>query len=421
MPRGRFGPIGWPILAMNPSPQAKLEIATLTDADLRGKTVLCRVDFNVPLVRGEVADDTRIRAALPTLRAILAQTPRALILLSHLGRPKGEQRGEFSLAPVARRLGELLTEEDVCFVEDCIGPIAEAAVASAPLGTILLMENTRFHAGETINEPEFATALAQLGEIFINDAFGSAHRAHASNIGVSDHLPSYAGLLFARELLYLHGALREPKRPYLAILGGAKVSDKITLLDALLAKADQLLIGGGMANTFLAAQGQPMGDSWVEESAIPIAKELLQRESGRIVLPKDLVWSAPAGVEPPQRQARINELLPAGWRAMDIGSATVAAFKTAIQHAKTIFWNGPLGVTEQSAFAQGTLAIARALIEQTALGATSIVGGGDSAAILQDTNLAQGITHLSTGGGAALALLAGESLPALEALKVPPR
>ncbi len=400
---------------MNPATHTESRIPNLSEAKLRDHRVLCRVDFNVPLDGKIVADDTRIRAALPTIRDILAGSPRVLILLSHLGRPKGKRRPEFSLAPITPVLSALL-DMDVRFVADCVGTDAEAAIAAAPSGAVLLLENTRFHAGETSNDADFAASLARLGDVFVNDAFGTGHRAHASNVGLAQLLPAFAGHLLTREVQYLDGALQNPVRPFVAILGGAKVSDKIAVLERLLDKADRVLIGGGMANTLLAAQGQELGASLVEETALPLARDLLNHAADRLVLPQDAALAPPAGDDTPNLHITIGEEVPPGWRIMDIGPATVAAFSAEIQHAQTIIWNGPLGVTERAEFAVGSQSIARALALQTERGATTIVGGGDSAAAIQAAGFADRITHLSTGGGASLALLAGERLPALTAL-----
>ena len=397
------------------APDTEARIPKLSEAKLRDRRVLCRVDFNVPLDGHTVADDTRIRAALPTIRDILTSQPRALILLSHLGRPKGERRAEFSLAPVAPVLSALLGM-DVRFVADCVGADAEAAIATAPLGALFLLENTRFHAGETSNDADFAASLARLGDIFVNDAFGTSHRAHASNVGLARLLPAYAGHLLAREVEYLDGALRNPARPFVAILGGAKVSDKIAVLERLLNKADRILIGGGMANTFLAAQGQELGASLVEVTVLPMARDLLNSAADRLALPQDAALAPPEGDDTPSQHITIGERVAPCWRIMDIGPATVAAFSAEIQRAQTIIWNGPLGVTERAEFAMGSQSIAHALALQTERGATTIVGGGDSAAAIQAAGFADRVTHLSTGGGASLALLAGERLPALAAL-----
>ena len=385
-------------------PGARLPL--LEGLAIRGHRVLCRVDFNVPLADGRVADDTRIRAALPTIRAILAGQPRALLLLSHLGRPQGQSQPAYSLAPVAPVLSRLLNRE-VQFVPDCVGDAVKEAVAAPPAGAILLLENTRFHRGETSNDTAFAAQLASNGDVFINDAFGTAHREHASNCGLARLLPAAAGYLLAREVQFLDDALRAPDRPFVAIFGGAKVSDKLRLLERLLERVDSLLIGGGMANTFLAAQGHALGASLVETAALDQARELLSVARGKLRLPLDGRLAPPAGQSAGARLSSLGDAIPAGWQIMDIGPRTVAAFTAELAKARTVLWNGPLGVTERAEFAQGTQAIAQALAEQTERGATTIIGGGDSAAAIEQAGLSDRVTHLSTGGGASLALLAG--------------
>ncbi len=384
---------------------------TLRDVDVRGKRVLVRVDFNVPLRDGQVADDTRIRAALPTIRYLLDEAA-AVILMSHLGRPKGQRREDLSLRPVAAWLGDLLGQP-VAFAEDCIGPVAEAAAAALNPGQVLLLENTRFHPEEKKNDPNMAQQLAALADIFVNDAFGSAHRAHASTEGVAHYLPAVAGFLLEKEIRYLGQALADPQRPFVAILGGAKVSDKIGVIRNLLGKTERILIGGGMANTFLRAQGYEMGDSLVEEDALDVARELLDVAGERLQLPVDMVLAADFANEAPQRLVPVGDV-PAGWRVLDIGPQTVAAFGEVIAAARTVVWNGPMGVFEMPRFAAGTFGIARALAESQAI---SIVGGGDSAAAVRQSGLADKITHISTGGGASLEMLEGKVLPGLAALQ----
>lgn len=388
---------------------------TIRDADLRGKKVLLRVDFNVPLSDAGISDDTRIRAALPTLQHILASDAEALILMSHLGRPKGKMVPALSLAPVAPALSDLLGVA-VRFAPDCIGPAAVSAISALARGGIVLLENTRFHAGETQNEPAFAAQLAQHGDVFVNDAFGAAHRAHASNVGVASHLPAFAGLLLEKELEYLETALENPRRPFIAILGGAKVSGKIDVIDALLGKVDALLIGGGMANTFFAAQGRGMADSLVEWDAVAVARELLAAAGGKIRLPSDQRIAAAFDNSAESRVIAASDDLPAGWQSLDIGPATVAAYADAIQGAKTIVWNGPMGVFEFPNFARGTSGLARALAAETDNGTTTIIGGGDSAAAVEKAGLSQKMSHISTGGGASLELLEGKTLPGIAAL-----
>jgi phosphoglycerate kinase len=384
---------------------------TVRDVDFKGKRVLVRVDFNVPIKAGEVSDDTRIQAALPTIRYLLDQGA-AIILCSHLGRPKGKPEAEFSLRPVASHLAGLLGR-GVGFVESCIGPDAKAAAAALRPGEVLLLENTRFHKEEEKNDPGFSKELASLAEVFVNDAFGSAHRAHASTEGVAHHLPAVAGFLMEQELAYLGKALATTERPFVAILGGAKISDKIGVVESLLTRADRLLVGGGMANTFLAAKGLAMRDSLVEAEAVEKAKDLLRRAGERLLLPSDVVVGDKfeAGAK---RQVVAADAIPAGWRAMDIGPKTVAAFTKAIQGAKLIVWNGPMGVFEFPAFAAGTQAVARAVADS---GATSVIGGGDSVAAVKEAGLADRITHISTGGGASLEFLEGQTLPGVAALQ----
>lgn len=392
-----------------------MKTRTIRDVDLRGARVLVRVDFNVPLAGGTVSDDTRIRAALPTLEFLLNSEPRSVTLMSHLGRPKGQRVPALSLAPVAAALAGLL-DQDVAFAADCVGIEAESAIKALPPGGMILLENTRFHSGETKNEAGFAAQLARQGDIFVNDAFGTAHRAHASNVGVADHLPAVAGLLLEREIDYLATALEQPRRPFVAILGGAKVSGKIDVIDALLDRVDQLLIGGGMANTFFAAQGREMADSLVERDALKIARELLQAGRGKIELPVDQRISAEFDNEAEQRVISAKENVPAGWQSLDIGPGTIAAFSQSLLGAKTIVWNGPMGVFEMPNFAQGTTGVARALAAETIKGATTIIGGGDSAAAVERAGLADKMSHISTGGGASLELLEGKVLPGIAAL-----
>lgn len=388
---------------------------TVRDADFTNKRVLIRVDFNVPLDGDKITDDTRIRAAVPTLKYILDQKPKAIILMSHLGRPKGAPDPQYSLAPVAPALSKLLGM-DVQFASDCVGEVAEKAVADLPDGGVLLLENTRFHAGETKNDPELSAQMAKLGDIFVNDAFGSAHRAHSSTVGVTDHLQAVAGLLLEKEIDYLGNALENPQRPFVAILGGAKVSDKIKVIEALLGKVDKLLIGGGMANTFFKAQGHEMGDSLVEADAIDMAKSLLENGGDKLVLPVDVVIADAFDNDAQQKTVAVNDGIPSGWRALDIGAESIKIFGNVLNGAKTVVWNGPMGVFEMPNFAKGTFAIAQMLADETAKGAVTIIGGGDSAAAVEESGLADKITHISTGGGASLEMLEGQILPGLAAL-----
>lgn len=384
---------------------------TIADIDPKGKRVLVRVDFNVPLEGNGVQDDTRITAALPTIESLLSRGA-AVILCSHLGRPKDAPDPKYSLKPVAEHL-RTLTQAPVHFVEEAVGPKAEAAAQALKPGEILVLENTRFYPGETKNDPAMSAALAKLAELYVNDAFGSAHRAHASTEGVAHHLPAVAGLLMEKEIQYLGQALAEPKRPFVAILGGAKVSDKIEVIRNLLTKADRVLIGGGMANTFFAAQGIAMGDSLVEADAIETAKGLLADAAGKLELPADFVIADAFDEKANSKTMAVGDV-PAGWRVLDIGPKTVAAFATVIKGAGTVVWNGPMGVFEIKPFAAGTFGVAEAV---AASNAVSIVGGGDSVAALQQSGLAEKITHISTGGGASLEMLEGKLLPGLAALE----
>ena len=388
---------------------------TVRDVDLAGKRVLLRVDFNVPLAGGTITDDTRIQAALPSIRYILGGQPKSVILMSHLGRPKGRRVPELSLAPVAEALSALL-DTDVAFADDCTGATATNAISALPAGGIILLENTRFHPGETKNESEFARELARNGDIYVNDAFGTAHRAHASNVGVASQLEACAGLLLEREIDYLATALENPRRPFIAILGGAKVSGKIDVIEALLSKVDKLLIGGGMANTFFAAQGRDMADSLVEEEALDIARDLLKAAGDKLQLPADQRIADGFRNDAAHKIIAADADVPADWQSLDIGPDTVARYRQALQDAETIVWNGPMGVFEMPTFARGTIGVAEALAERTVKGATTIIGGGDSAAAVEQAGLAERMSHISTGGGASLELLEGKTLPGLAAL-----
>ena len=382
---------------------------TIRDIDLAGKRVLVRVDFNVPIKNGAVSDDIRIRESIPTIRYLLDQRA-AIVLCSHLGRPKGVTP-ELSLQPVADHLGKLLGRP-VAFVAETIGPKAQAAAAALKPGEVLVLENTRFYDQETKNEPGFSKELASLAEVYVNDAFGSAHRAHASTEGVAHFLPAVAGFLMEKELEYLGKAMSDPEHPFIAILGGAKVLDKIEVVHSLLSRADRLLVGGGMANTFLASQGLFMGDSLVEKEALETASGLLQQAGERIQLPMDAVIAEAMTAESERRVVPVKSV-PAGWRILDIGPETVEAFRKSLQGARLVVWNGPMGVFEIAPFAEGTTAIARAL---AGLKATTIVGGGDSAAAVAQAGVADRISHVSTGGGASLEFLEGKTLPGVAAL-----
>jgi len=383
---------------------------TIRDINVKGKKVLVRVDFNVPLADGAVADDTRIRAALPTINYLLDEGA-ALILTSHLGRPKGERKLDLSLAPVAEHLRGLV-EAPVKFAEDCLGEVAQTAAASLSAGEILLLENTRFHKGEKKNDPEMAKELASFAEIFVNDAFGTAHRAHASNVGVAEHLPAVAGFLLEKELIYLGETIANAEPPFVAILGGAKVSDKIGVITNLLDKTDKILIGGGMANTFFKAQGYEMADSLVEAEALDTAKELLAKAGDKLQLPVDVVIASKFSNQAENKVVPLGDV-PAGWRILDIGEATVAAYASIIQQSKTVVWNGPMGVFEFPNFAKGTFGVAQAVADADVV---SVIGGGDSVAAIKQAGLAEKVSHISTGGGASLEMLEGKVLPGVAAL-----
>ncbi|MCY4069950.1 MAG: phosphoglycerate kinase [Chloroflexi bacterium] len=388
---------------------------TVRDLSFAGRRVLLRVDFNVPLDGPNVVDDTRIRAAVPTIEFILEQGPRSLVLMSHLGRPKGEAKPDLSLAPVAPVLAKYL-DLDVAFADDCIGRDTGAMIDALPRSGVILLENTRFHAGETQNDPGFARQLARHGEIFVNDAFGTAHRAHASNVGLSETMTAVAGLLLEKEIDYLSTTIELPKRPFVAILGGAKVSGKIDVIEALLDKVEKLLVGGGMANTFFAAQGRDMADSLVEFEALDIARDLLAKAGNKLLLPIDQRIADAFDSVATHRILDAAADLPSGWQSLDIGPATIGLYARELSGARTIVWNGPMGVFEMPAFAAGTFGIAQVLANETANGATTIVGGGDSAAAVEQAGLADQISHISTGGGASLELLEGKTLPGLAAL-----
>lgn len=387
---------------------------TIRDLDLHGKRALVRVDYNVPLDGDRITDDTRIRATLPTIQA-LRDGGAAVVLMSHLGRPKGRVEPRYSLAPVAKRLGELLGR-DVPLLPDAIGPEVEAATRRLEPGDVVLLENLRFHPEEERNDPGFARQLAALGDLYVNDAFGAAHRAHASTEGVAHELPAVAGLLMERELAALGRALRQPERPFVTILGGAKVSDKIGVIENLLGKVDALVIGGGMANTFLLAQGQPVGKSLAEPDKADLARDLLQRARERgvtLALPVDVVVAPTLAADAPRQTVETGSV-PADQAIYDIGPRSVESYRQLIQGANTIVWNGPMGVFEVAPFAAGTKAIAEAV---AASGAFTIVGGGDSVAALEQLGLADRISHVSTGGGASLEFLEGRDLPGVAALR----
>lgn len=387
---------------------------TVRDLDVAGKKVLVRVDFNVPLNdKGEITDDTRITASLPTIQYLLEQKA-AVILMAHLGRPKGQVKPELSLAPVAKHLGKLLGKK-ILFAPDCVGEVAQAAASKLKPGHILLLENLRFHKEEEKNDMEFAEKLASLADLYVNDGFGVSHRAHASVEGVTHFLPAAAGFLLEKEIQYVGKAVTNPLHPFVAIIGGAKVSDKIGVISNLLDKVDTLLIGGGMANTFLAAQGYKMGKSLVEEDKLDLAKELLakaKKNKVNMLLPTDLVMAAAFAPDAEHVTEKVKNLNQA-YMALDIGAETSKAYAEALADAKMIVWNGPMGVFEMDAFCKGTEAVAKAVAKSRA---TSIVGGGDSVAAIEKLGLAKRITHISTGGGASLEYLEGKVLPGVAAL-----
>ncbi len=383
---------------------------SITDIDVKGKKVLVRVDFNVPIKEGKIKDDTRMTAALPTINYLL-EHGAAVILFSHLGRPKDEPDPQYSLEPVAKHLASLIPNP-VKFANDCIGEVAESAAANLKPGEVLVLENTRFYKAESKNDLEMAKKFAKLADIYVNDAFGSAHRAHASTEGVAQFLPAVAGFLMEKEIKYLGQAIANPARPFVAILGGAKISDKIGVIDNLLQKADAVLIGGGMANTFLKAKGFEMADSLVEDEALETAKELLAKGKDKLHLPVDLVLANAFDNEAEQTTTKLQDV-PAGWRVLDVGPATVDEFAKIITGAGTIVWNGPMGVFEMPNFAKGTFGVAQAIASSKAV---SIIGGGDSVSAINQSGLADKVTHISTGGGASLEMLEGKILPGLAAL-----
>lgn len=383
---------------------------TVRDIDLKNKRVLMRVDFNVPMEAGRVTDDKRIKAALPTIRYILEQGA-SLLLLSHLGRPKGGPDPEFSLKAAAEVLSGHLGIP-VQMAPDCIGPEVEKMARELKPGQVIMLENTRFHPEEEKNDLDLARKMAALGEVYVNDAFGSAHRAHASTEGVTRFLPAVSGFLMEQELEYLGRATANPEHPYIAILGGAKVSDKILVVENLLARCDQLIIGGGMANTFLAASGMNMQDSLVEAASIETAKAILIKHGSKIVLPVDAVIADKFEAEAALQVVAVDKI-PSGWRMLDVGPKTIDLYRATLQGARLIVWNGPVGVFEMPRFAEGTFALARILAES---GAVTVIGGGDSASAVKKAGVAKQMTHVSTGGGASLEFLEGKELPGVAAL-----
>ena len=391
-------------------------IRRLTDAEVKGRRVLVRVDFNVPLDdQGHVSDATRILAALPTINA-LADRGAKVVLLSHFGRPKGAPNAKYSLAPVAKRLESALAPRPVTFVPHTVGREAVAASNALAPGSVLLLENTRFHAGEEANDDAFAKQLGELGDVFVNDAFGAAHRAHASTAGITQHVrPAVAGLLLERELAFLGDALESPDHPFVAVLGGSKISGKIDVIQALLPKVDRLLIGGAMACTFFRAMGLETGSSLVEEDRVDMARDLLERAGNKLRLPTDAMV-APSMKDASRAHVVSREAIVASEAMFDIGPESIRQYAAEVERAKTVLWNGPMGVFEQPPFDKGTRAIADAMAHATDRGATTIVGGGDSAAAIAEAGLESRLTHISTGGGASLEFLEGKTLPGVAAL-----
>jgi phosphoglycerate kinase len=383
---------------------------TVRDIDLKGKRVFIRVDFNVPMADGKVTDDKRIKASLPTIKYVLDQGGSA-ILASHLGRPKGGPAPEFSLRAASEVLAGLLGVP-VKMAPDTVGPEVEAMARDLKPGEVLMLENTRFHKGEEKNDSELSKQMAALADVYVDDAFGSAHRAHASTEGITHYLPAVSGFLMEQELEYLGRAVANPEHPYIAILGGAKISDKILVVETLLSKADKLIIGGGMANTFLAAKGFDMQDSLVEEASVETAKSILAKSGEKIILPVDAVIADKFDAEANSQVVDVDKI-PAGWRMMDVGPKTLDLYKRELDGAKLIVWNGPVGVFEMPKFAEGTFALARLLAES---GATTVIGGGDSASAVKKAGVAKQMTHVSTGGGASLEFLEGRELPGVAAL-----
>lgn len=383
---------------------------TVKDIDLKGKRVFMRVDFNVPMADGKVTDDKRIKAALPTIQYVLEQGA-SVLLASHLGRPRGGPSPEFSLKAASEALAALLGKP-VQMAPDCVGPEVEALAKALQPGDVLMLENTRFHAGEEKNDLDLAKQMAALADVYVNDAFGSAHRAHSSTEGIARFLPAVSGFLMEQELEYLGRAVANPEHPYVAILGGAKISDKILVVETLLSKCDKLIIGGGMANTFLAAKGLNMQDSLVEEASLETAKSILANVGDKFVLPVDAVIADKFDAEAASQVVDVDKI-PAGWRMLDVGPKTLDLYRAVLADAKLVVWNGPVGVFEFPKFAEGTFALAKLLAESSA---TTVIGGGDSASAVKKAGVAKQMTHVSTGGGASLEFLEGKELPGVAAL-----
>ncbi|NRR24772.1 phosphoglycerate kinase [Brevibacillus sp. MS2.2] len=386
---------------------------SIRDVELAGKRVFCRVDFNVPMQDGVITDDTRIRAAVPTIRFMM-EAGAKVILASHFGRPKGQVVEEMRLTPVAAHLSSLLGK-DVRKLEDCHGADVEAAVERMESGDVILLENVRFHAGEEKNDPELAKSFAALADLFVNDAFGTAHRAHASTAGIAEYIPAVAGLLMEKEIRFMGGALSNPERPFTAIVGGAKVKDKIAVIENLLTKVDHLIIGGGMANTFLKAQGYGIGASLCEDDKLDLARTLMDQAKERgvqLLMPVDVVVADRFAADA-EKQVVAIDAIPEGWMALDIGPKTVEQYHSVIVESKTVVWNGPMGVFEMDAFAAGTIGVAKAM---AACSGTTIIGGGDSVAAVEKAGVAEQMTHISTGGGASLEFMEGKELPGVAVL-----
>lgn len=386
---------------------------SIRDVELAGKRVFCRVDFNVPMQDGIITDDTRIRAAVPTIQ-FLVEAGAKVILASHFGRPKGQVVEEMRLTPVAAHLSTLLGK-DVKKLDDSIGAEVEAAVQQMEAGDVILLENVRFHAGEEKNDPDIAKSFAALADLFVNDAFGTAHRAHASTAGIANYIPAVAGLLMEKEIRFMGGALSRPERPFTAIVGGAKVKDKIAVIENLLTKVDHLIIGGGMANTFLKAQGYGIGASLCEDDKLDLARTLMAQAKERnvsLLMPVDVVVADRFAADAEKQTVSIDAI-PDGWMALDIGPKTVEQYHKVIVDSKTVVWNGPMGVFEMDAFAQGTIGVAKAMSECSG---TTIIGGGDSVAAVEKAGVAEQMTHISTGGGASLEFMEGKELPGVAVL-----